>query len=123
MNCSGHGECVNGVCQCELNYVGEACDIPACPNKCNHPNGVCGLPTLTSPKGCICNDEYRGGFSCLPLKCLSLWQQSNNHIFMFQVMIVVSMLKWASGKLFSPKASSQRARHLMVQLSGKILCT
>ena len=40
-NCSGHGKCVLGECQCEKNWAGQACDQLQCgKNNCSG-NGKC----------------------------------------------------------------------------------
>ncbi len=40
-DCNKRGECVNGVCFCEIGlYTGAACEVPVCPNQCSS-HGVC----------------------------------------------------------------------------------
>ncbi|XP_065349257.1 attractin-like protein 1 isoform X2 [Cloeon dipterum] len=33
--CSGHGVCIDGSCTCDALYIGDACEIPVCPNDCS----------------------------------------------------------------------------------------
>lgn len=54
--CSGHGVCVDSVCTCDAQFIGEACHIPICPNKCTASNGVCDK----EQHRCICNPKYKG---------------------------------------------------------------
>ncbi|XP_046973176.1 attractin [Vanessa cardui] len=58
-NCSNHGECDEGSCRCDPNWVGVACDQPLCPNDCNAASGggVC------TAGGCVCA-AGRGGGAC-----------------------------------------------------------
>ena len=56
--CSGcdekHGSCISpGICDCNVNYTGERCDIPLCIPQCA--SGNC-----TSPGTCTCNPGYTG---------------------------------------------------------------
>lgn len=39
VECSGHGTCSEGDCQCDAMYRGEACNVAACPNQCNEERG------------------------------------------------------------------------------------
>uniref|UniRef100_A0A8C7ZGJ1 N-acetylglucosamine-1-phosphodiester alpha-N-acetylglucosaminidase n=1 Tax=Oryzias sinensis TaxID=183150 RepID=A0A8C7ZGJ1_9TELE len=53
-NCSGHGECVGGLCRCGRGWQGEACDSLLCqPSQCGS-HGVC------TPNGCVCDAGWRG---------------------------------------------------------------
>ncbi|KAL1137929.1 hypothetical protein AAG570_009624, partial [Ranatra chinensis] len=54
--CSDHGVCIDGVCTCDANYTGEACDTLICPNNCSYSNGVCDRERHQ----CRCNPKYRG---------------------------------------------------------------
>uniref|UniRef100_A0A1B6D320 CUB domain-containing protein n=1 Tax=Clastoptera arizonana TaxID=38151 RepID=A0A1B6D320_9HEMI len=56
LNCSGHGVCLDGVCTCDAQYIGEACDIVICPNNCSYSNGYC----VREQHRCECNEKYRG---------------------------------------------------------------
>lgn len=39
-NCSFHGECIDGKCFCDQNWVGEDCSEQKCKDNCNN-NGTC----------------------------------------------------------------------------------
>lgn len=54
-NCSGRGYCheSTGVCTCDVNWTGEYCQDPVCPNNCYH-KGVC------INNQCHCNTGYTG---------------------------------------------------------------
>ncbi|XP_074598114.1 attractin-like protein dsd isoform X2 [Brevipalpus obovatus] len=54
-NCSSHGACIDGICTCDGNWSGHACDKPVCPNKCSS-NGRCNV----EEKRCICEPGYIG---------------------------------------------------------------
>ena len=58
--CSGkrHGTCgANGACACEQSWMGDACEVPACPYACRG-RGKCGAGGV-----CACDDGY-GGKGC-----------------------------------------------------------
>ncbi|XP_013142133.1 PREDICTED: attractin isoform X2 [Papilio polytes] len=58
-NCSNHGECEDGVCRCEPDWVGVACDEPLCPEDCNAAYGA----GECTRGGCECATS-RAGASC-----------------------------------------------------------
>ncbi|XP_041985454.1 attractin-like protein 1 [Aricia agestis] len=58
-NCSNHGECDEGICRCEPNWIGVACDKPLCPDDCNAQYGA---GSCTS-EGCVCTPS-RSGENC-----------------------------------------------------------
>ncbi|RVE44948.1 hypothetical protein evm_010373 [Chilo suppressalis] len=58
-NCSNHGECDDGTCRCEPDWIGAACDQPLCPEECN---AAYGAGTCTAA-GCECVTS-RAGESC-----------------------------------------------------------
>ncbi|XP_049880941.1 attractin [Pectinophora gossypiella] len=58
-NCSNHGECDDGTCRCEPDWIGVACDQPLCPDDCN---AAYGAGTCT-PAGCECT-AARTGADC-----------------------------------------------------------
>lgn len=39
-HCSGHGECIHGVCECELDFKGTGCETAVCANDCSG-RGIC----------------------------------------------------------------------------------
>uniref|UniRef100_A0A3B5L7H2 N-acetylglucosamine-1-phosphodiester alpha-N-acetylglucosaminidase n=1 Tax=Xiphophorus couchianus TaxID=32473 RepID=A0A3B5L7H2_9TELE len=53
-NCSEHGECVDGSCQCEEGWQGAACDTLVCQPPACGPHGFC------TASGCICDAGWRG---------------------------------------------------------------
>ncbi|CAH4035307.1 attractin-like protein 1 isoform X2 [Pieris brassicae] len=55
-NCSNHGECEEGTCRCEADWIGVACDHPLCPDNCNaeYGSGQC------TPHGCECTPSRTG---------------------------------------------------------------
>ena len=53
--CSGHGICEGGVCSCDTDYRGAACQIPACPHNCGR-NGKCN----EEGKYCECAPGWKG---------------------------------------------------------------
>ncbi|KAL0811494.1 hypothetical protein ABMA28_009888 [Loxostege sticticalis] len=55
-NCSNHGECEDGTCRCESDWVGVACDQPLCPDECN---AAYGAGSCTS-EGCNCTPSRSG---------------------------------------------------------------
>lgn len=56
-NCSGHGRCVDGQCDCHSGFSGPACDLVTglCPRNCTG-HGECDELTAT----CICDPGYVG---------------------------------------------------------------
>lgn len=44
VQCSGHGECDQGVCRCETGYVGANCALASCPSNCSG-HGECNTET------------------------------------------------------------------------------
>ncbi|XP_068625483.1 attractin-like protein 1 [Battus philenor] len=68
-NCSNHGECEDGVCKCEQDWVGMACDEPLCPEECNAAYGAgectrAGCECVTSRAGPSCSrDASQAGWS------------------------------------------------------------
>ncbi|MGH0159123.1 UNVERIFIED_CONTAM: hypothetical protein FKN15_071873 [Acipenser sinensis] len=48
-NCSGHGQCVLGECQCTANWKGPACNLLEC-----EPAG-CGSHGMCTANGCVCD--------------------------------------------------------------------
>nr|CAD7262632.1 unnamed protein product [Timema shepardi] len=55
-NCSGHGVCIDGVCTCDASFLGEACDVPVCPNDCSYSNGQCNH----EQHRCDCKEGFKG---------------------------------------------------------------
>lgn len=53
VNCSGHGQCVLGQCQCQGHWIGSRCDQLICRNNCSG-QGTC------TPDGCSCNAGWHG---------------------------------------------------------------
>jgi len=54
-NCSSHGNCVTGFCQCEGNWNGTDCSqLKGCPNDCSG-HGDCTIDT-----SCHCDNGYAG---------------------------------------------------------------
>ncbi|XP_028280919.1 N-acetylglucosamine-1-phosphodiester alpha-N-acetylglucosaminidase [Parambassis ranga] len=53
-NCSGHGDCVDGRCQCQDGWQGAACDSLVCQLTACGPHGVC------TANGCVCDAGWRG---------------------------------------------------------------
>ncbi|XP_050048964.1 attractin-like protein 1 isoform X1 [Dermacentor andersoni] len=53
-NCSSHGDCVDGVCQCLQGWTGSDCGTQVCPQDCN--NGSCDK----EEKRCICDPFFKG---------------------------------------------------------------
>ncbi|CAJ0578559.1 unnamed protein product, partial [Mesorhabditis spiculigera] len=52
-DCSGRGECMNGVCKCAAGYTGSACEEVICPLVCSG-NGVLSLGR------CVCFEGFKG---------------------------------------------------------------
>ncbi|KAJ9584644.1 hypothetical protein L9F63_021006, partial [Diploptera punctata] len=89
VNCSGHGVCIDGTCTCDALYMGDACDIPVCPNNCSYNRGMCNR----EKHRCDCEEGNKG-------RCGS-----------DSVMIAVSWPnwvtgKWSSGKILLPEGSA-----------------
>jgi len=55
MNCFGHGDCLNGMCTCDLGYTGDLCNevTEACPQNCS------GHGTCQGGK-CFCRGQWSG---------------------------------------------------------------
>ncbi|CAG4967185.1 unnamed protein product [Parnassius apollo] len=68
-NCSNHGECEDGVCKCEPDWVGVACDELLCPDECNlaYGAGECtaaGCECVSGRAGPACErDSARAGWA------------------------------------------------------------
>jgi len=64
-DCNGHGTCspVDGAmaCQCHDGWVGQACDMPSCPQDCSG-QGVCVMGR------CVCNEGWQGE-GCSQRRC------------------------------------------------------
>ncbi|XP_011499163.1 PREDICTED: attractin-like protein 1 [Ceratosolen solmsi marchali] len=69
VDCSGHGVCIEGICTCDATWMGEACDVPVCPNncsahrgqgKCNHEWHRCDC--FHGYKGADCNQTSEQGY-------------------------------------------------------------
>jgi EGF-like domain/Tenascin EGF domain len=61
-NCSGQGKCINGMCQCDVGYTGDACELQECPNGCNG-HGDC------INEKCVCSKAW-GGNDCSQCLCM-----------------------------------------------------
>lgn len=57
LNCSGHGYCIEGECECNEGWKGPACHMPVCPNNCSAQlrQGTC------YNVECVCDDGFAGG--------------------------------------------------------------
>ncbi|XP_070822896.1 N-acetylglucosamine-1-phosphodiester alpha-N-acetylglucosaminidase-like [Chaetodon trifascialis] len=53
-DCSGHGDCVDGRCQCRDGWRGAACDSLACQPPACGPHSIC------TANGCVCAAGWRG---------------------------------------------------------------
>jgi len=53
-NCSGHGECLNGICRCNEGWGGESCStqLPPCPLGFETASGHVGLPDRSQAATC-----------------------------------------------------------------------
>jgi len=51
--CSGHGECIDHMCECELGFSGLGCETATCPNNCTG-KGIC------TEGECECRKGYTG---------------------------------------------------------------
>ncbi|XP_042565745.1 attractin-like [Clupea harengus] len=68
-NCSDQGVCQDRagqgggvVCECDVGWRGDACDIPYCPAGCGHPHrGYCRNGT------CVCNPNWQGTDCSIPV--------------------------------------------------------
>jgi len=52
-NCSSHGSCVNGFCQCNGSYGGDDCSMLSCPSDCSG-HGICNY----NNGQCTCQANY-----------------------------------------------------------------
>lgn len=92
LECSGRGDCQQGVCICVPGFAGGACELPACPNDCSHRGtcvregelptaggaGLLGLGSLVEGGGgrrgaaggarCVCDVSYTG-VDCTEREC------------------------------------------------------
>jgi hypothetical protein len=61
LTCSGHGSCLSAVgeCQCDEDFKGAACNIPACPKNCE-PEGVRRGICNKAKKRCDCLPGFTG---------------------------------------------------------------
>ncbi|XP_050304238.1 attractin [Anthonomus grandis grandis] len=73
LNCSGNGECIDGICTCDGGWDGIACHLRKCPDDCGaHENrGVC-----EPERGCHCFGEYKGD-DCSQLSSRGYWETIN----------------------------------------------
>ncbi|XP_078689990.1 N-acetylglucosamine-1-phosphodiester alpha-N-acetylglucosaminidase-like [Branchiostoma floridae x Branchiostoma belcheri] len=64
-NCSGHGKCVNGECQCQGRWSGSGCEELDC--------GDCGVHGTCTEGGCVCEEGWLGAAcdepDCHPSNC------------------------------------------------------
>jgi len=58
-DCHGHGDCVNGQCNCEEGWSGAQCDVYLCGV---HVDGCTGHGQCRE-SGCVCHDGF-GGYNC-----------------------------------------------------------
>ncbi|XP_066586444.1 attractin-like protein 1 isoform X2 [Prorops nasuta] len=58
VDCSGHGECTEGICICHDMWTGEACDVQVCPNNCSHLHGQ--GECKYDKQHCDCNHGFKG---------------------------------------------------------------
>lgn len=58
LNCSGHGSCVYGECNCDIGWRGPACNVAICPNNCSAHlgRGACNV----IQRRCICAKGFDG---------------------------------------------------------------
>ncbi|KAM3959859.1 LOW QUALITY PROTEIN: attractin-like protein dsd [Aphomia sociella] len=68
-NCSDHGECDDGTCKCEPDWIGVACDQPLCPDDCN---SAYGFGSCTD-RGCACSPQ-RAGADCSRDAAVAGWR-------------------------------------------------
>ncbi|KAL0984856.1 hypothetical protein UPYG_G00149560 [Umbra pygmaea] len=71
-DCSGHGTCINGICQCQEGWNGTACDAFVC----NPP--VCGIHGICATDGCVCDAGWRGN-QCNQVCALGFYGDGCNH--------------------------------------------
>lgn len=70
LECSGRGICVEGECTCDAPFIGEACNVPICPNNCSHSlgQGECDKEAHR----CKCKSGY-AGIDCTQIAALGVW--------------------------------------------------
>ncbi|XP_055371628.1 attractin-like protein 1 [Condylostylus longicornis] len=70
VDCSGKGVCVDGICTCDAQYTGEACNIQICPNNCSYHlrQGACKKEAHV----CECRDGFAGN-DCSQINALGVW--------------------------------------------------
>lgn len=63
LNCSGNGQCVDGVCVCWHPWSGRDCSLDPCPERCNQHSarGNCSVATR-----CLCAPDFSGAACSLP---------------------------------------------------------
>jgi len=144
--CSGHGTCNDDLtCECDSDYKGLACEIPACPRNCDG-KGKCDK----TEKRCICNAGWRGE-DCSQEEQQHVWEvvqtgdlsedrrTSHGAVLIGDEMWVVggeqlhkqpphSMIRrynfgtgsWGSVELSGPRVPSERYGHSVVTHDNKI---
>ncbi|KAJ7985495.1 hypothetical protein DPEC_G00352620 [Dallia pectoralis] len=70
-NCSGHGICQDGICQCQKGWSGTGCDVAFCHQASCGSHGVC------SQGGCVCDAGWRGE-NCSQVCALGFYGDSCN---------------------------------------------
>merc|ERR1712196_245336 len=69
--CSGHGDCIGGSCDCDSLYSGDACEVKkTCPSpssglECGgEKQGIC---NYTGTPSCMCRDDWAGNDCSTPI--------------------------------------------------------
>ncbi|XP_069690268.1 attractin-like protein 1 isoform X2 [Periplaneta americana] len=109
VNCSGNGVCIDGVCTCDASYMGEACDVPVCPNNCSNGHGVCNHEMHR----CDCEERYKGE-DCSQLATLGYWEVVQSKDFVPEGSASHGAVVWRDSLYIVGGESYRRAKMIYV---------
>ncbi|KAK6491480.1 N-acetylglucosamine-1-phosphodiester alpha-N-acetylglucosaminidase isoform X2 [Huso huso] len=105
-NCSGHGQCVLGECQCTANWKGPACNLPECEP------ADCGSHGMCTANGCVCDAGWMDA-NCSEECPLDFYGQDCKQECQCESMCICDPVTGSCNITYETNRTLQRASHCL----------